>query len=64
MKHLLKISVSNRPPNGGIVGYRKVTLREKFLRFLLGEKRKLAIILPGDSVKSLSVEEERSECDG
>jgi hypothetical protein len=61
MKHTLRISVSKEPPNGGIVGYRHVTMRERFLRFLLGDKRKLTVIVPGDSVKALSIEEEGVE---
>lgn len=61
MKHSLKISVAKDPPFAGIVGYRKVTVRERFLRFLLGDRRTLTVIVPGDSVKSLSVVEEGGE---
>lgn len=57
MRHTLKISVSKEPPGGGIVSCRHVTLREKLLRRLLGEKRRLAVIVPGDSVESLSINE-------
>lgn len=55
MKHMLRISVSKEPKNGTIVGCRHVTVRERLLRFLLGQKRQLAIIVPGDSVKVLSI---------
>ena len=58
MKHSLRIGVAKSPPLGGIVGYRKVTVRERFLRFLLGAKCTITVIVPGDSVKSLSVIEE------
>ena len=58
MGHTLKIGVSKEPPNGGIVSCRRVTMRERMLRFLLGEKRRLTILVPGDSVKSLSITEE------
>jgi hypothetical protein len=61
MKHMLRISVSKEPPDGGIVGCRHVTLRERVLRFLLGEKRRLTVIIPGDSVKVLSIVEEGGE---
>lgn len=61
MKHTLKISVSKEPQDGGIVGCRRVTVRERLLRFLLGEKRKLTVIVPGDSVKALSIVEEGGE---
>ena len=55
MKHMLRICVSKEPKNGAIVGCRHVTVRERLLRFLLGQKRQLAIIVPGDSVKVLSI---------
>lgn len=57
MKHELQISVSKKPKNGGIVSYRNVSIREKFLRFLLGDKTKLTVIVPGDSVEELAIKE-------
>lgn len=64
VKHTLKISVSKEPPLGGIVGYHKVTMRERLLRLLLGRQRKLMVIVPGDSVKTLSIVEEGGEKHG
>lgn len=61
MKHILRISVSKEPPDGGIVGCRQVTLRERLLRFLLGDNRRLTVIIPGDSVKTLTIAEEGGE---
>ena len=55
MEHALKISVSNRPVYGGIVACRHVSVREKLLRWLLGNKTKLTIIVPGDSVSELAI---------
>ena len=57
MKHRLKISVSKKPVNKGVVAWRKVSVRERFLRFLLGDKTKLTGIVPGDSVEELSIQE-------
>jgi hypothetical protein len=57
MRHNLKISVSKRPQTGGIVRCKNITLRERILRLLLGEKQKLMILIPGDSVDSLSINE-------
>lgn len=57
MKHMLRISVSKEPPDGGIVGCRHVTVRERLLSFLLGDKRRLTVIIPGNSVKELSIVE-------
>lgn len=64
MGHTLKIGVSKTPTNGGLVSCQRITVRERVLRFLLGEKRKLTILVPGDSVKSLSIEEEGGATDG
>ena len=61
MRHALKISVSKEPPGGGIVGCRDVTIRERLVRVLLGDKRRLTVIVPGDSVKTLSIVEEEGE---
>ena len=36
---------------------RHIFVRERFLRFLPGEKRRLTIIVPGDSVRELAVSE-------
>jgi hypothetical protein len=58
LAHTLKIGVSKEPPDGGIVSCRRVDLRERLLRLLLGKKRRLTILVPGDSVKSLSIIEE------
>jgi len=61
VKHMLKISVSKEPRDGGIVGCRNVTVRERLLRLLLGEQRRLTVIIPGNSVKELSIVEEGGE---
>ena len=51
----------NQPcgPTGqrGIVRCKTVNLREKLLRRLLGDTRRVTIIVPGGSVKALSVQE-------
>lgn len=57
MKHKLQISVSKKPKNGGIVSYRRVSVRERLLRLLLGNPIKLTIVVPGDTVDSLSIKE-------
>lgn len=57
MKHTLQISVSKEPKNAGIAAVRQVSVRERFLRFLLGNKTKLTVIVPGDSVEELAIKE-------
>ena len=55
MEHNLKISVSKEAKNDGIVACRNLTVRERILRFLLGENVKLTILVPGDSVKEIAI---------
>ncbi len=55
MKHNLKISVSKHQQVGGIVTCRNVSIRERFLSFLLGEKQRLTILVPGDTVQELAI---------
>ena len=49
MKHTLQISVSKRPENGGIVACRRVSVIERFIRILFGDKTRLTVIVPGDT---------------
>lgn len=55
MKHNLKISVSKKPQTGGIVSCRNVSIREHILRFLLGDKQRLTILVPGDTVEEVAI---------
>jgi len=57
MKHTLQISVSKEPKNGGVAAVRQVSVRERFLRFLLGNPEKLTVIVPGDSIEELAIKE-------
>ena len=54
MKHKLKISASKQPQTGGIVTCRNLTVRERLLRFILGDKRRVTVLIPGDSVGEMS----------
>ena len=55
MKHNLKISVSKEPQTGGIVTCRNAAVRERILRFFLGDKQRMTILIPGDSVEELAI---------
>lgn len=55
MKHNLHISVSEEPKKKGMVSYKSVSLRERFLRLLFGKKQKITILVPGDSVEELAI---------
>lgn len=63
MKHTLRIKVSKQRINGGVVTWHSVKIREKILRFLLGSPIKLTVIVPGDSVDQLSIEEVKESDD-
>lgn len=57
VKHTLQISVSKEPKNDGIAAVHKVSVRERLLRFLFGDKAKLTVIVPGDSVEEVAITE-------
>jgi len=58
MKHRLKISVSKEVPlDGGIFVCRRVPMRERIMRFLFGEQKRLTILVPGDSVDEVDIKE-------
>lgn len=57
MKERLSISVSAAKGGGHIAAVRSVSVRERILRFLLGGKEKVTIIVPGDSVEELAIRE-------
>ena len=55
MKHKLKISVSKEPQMGGIVTCRNISIRDRVLRFLFGDKRRVTVLVPGDSVSEIAI---------
>ena len=57
MKHTLKISVSKKPVSDAIVTCKQVSIRERMLRFLLGDMRSMTVIVPGDSVEEVAIKE-------
>ena len=57
MTHAINIRVSKEKLNGGLLTCRSKTIRERLLRFLLGNPMKLTIIVPGDSVKEVGISE-------
>lgn len=62
MKHKVKISVSESPHTGGNVTCRNVGIRERILRFLIGEKQRVTVLIPGDSIREIAIcEAEKGE---
>ena len=56
MKHKLRIGVSNVSPKSRVVTYKKVSPETK-VKDVIGDASKIAIIVPGGSVKSVTIEE-------
>ena len=61
MRHTIKILVSKERPNSGVIACRHLTVREKFLRFLLGSPVKLTVLVPGDTVDEVAITEVKKE---
>lgn len=57
MRHNLNIKVSTEPSSGGVVACRNISLREKLLTKLMGPKQKVVVLIPGNSVDSVSITE-------
>ena len=55
MKHKVKVSVSKDPQIGGILTCKNLTVRERLLRFLFGDKRRVTVLIPGDSVGEIAI---------
>ena len=53
----LSIKVSKQKVNGGTLTCRRVTVREKLLRLLLGTPIKLTVLVPGDTVSEVTINE-------
>ena len=53
----LGIRISKQKVNGGVLSCRRVTVREKLLRFLLGAPIKLTVLVPGDTVSEVTINE-------
>lgn len=61
MNHTLNIKVSKERLSGGIMACRRLTVRERLLRVLLGGPVKLTVIVPGDSVDEVAIFEKGKE---
>ena len=57
MKHNLTISVSKDPRRGGVLQCKNISIREKLLTKLFGRKQKIMILIPGNSVSTISITE-------
>ena len=53
----LGIRISKQKINGGTLTCRRVTVREKLLRLLLGTPIKLTVLVPGEAVSEVTISE-------
>lgn len=52
MRHHLNLDLAAREK---VVGLRRVTLRERLARLILGEPKKFTVIVPGESVDQVTI---------
>lgn len=64
MNYNLKISVFKEPQTGGLAVCRNLGLREKLLARLFGSKSRVMLLIPGNSVKTLTIQEVADGEDG
>lgn len=63
-KHSLKVRIGKRiDADPGIVGTQMIGIRERVLRHLFGPIHKMMLIVPGDSVDQIHIQERPSEDD-
>ncbi len=57
MKHQVSIAVSKQPIQNGVVSFKRLTIRERLLRHLLGSPNHIMVIAPSDSVQQIKIKE-------
>ena len=56
--HRLKLHIDrNIPDDPGIVATQTITLRERLLRLLLGRRRQITLVVPGNTVSQIDITE-------
>lgn len=58
IQHRLKLHIAKDiPEDSGVVATKIVSIRERLLRFLLGKRRQVTLVVPGDSVRQIDITE-------
>ena len=58
IQHRLKLHIAKDiPEDPGVVATKIVPIRERLLRFLLGKRRQVTLVIPGDSVRQIDITE-------
>ena len=57
MKQKLKISVSKEPQPDSTISCKRVSLRERLLTMLFGQKQEVMVLVPGNNVSEVTISE-------
>lgn len=58
IQHRLKLHIAKDiPEDPGVVATKIVPIRERLLRFFLGTRRQVTLVVPGDSVRQIDITE-------
>lgn len=58
IQHRLKLHIAKDIPEDlGVVATKIVPIRERLLRFLLGKRRQVTLVVPGDSARQIDITE-------
>lgn len=62
IQHRLKLHIAKDIPEApGVVATKTVPIRERLLRFLLGKRRQVTLVVPGDSVRQIDITESEDD---
>lgn len=61
MGHSLKVTVTKEQKPGGLMAARTVSIREKILRFFLGDIQRAMVLVPGDCICDVVIREDSPE---
>ncbi|CAB0764107.1 hypothetical protein FRC0119_02297 [Corynebacterium diphtheriae] len=54
-KHRLKVTLTDQPEPDAVVSTRKVSIRTRIARKLLGSPQQLTVLVPGNQVRSVEI---------
>lgn len=62
IQHRLKLHIAKDiPEDPGVVATKTLPIRERLLRFLLGKRRQVTLVVPGDSIRQIDITETDDE---
>ncbi|HEY8405469.1 MAG TPA: hypothetical protein VIK67_01205 [Acholeplasma sp.] len=64
MKHKMNINVSKEQESNGVLTCKKVKMKKGLFKKFFGDSQKVTIIIPGDSVRDVTIREIKEKGDG